>query len=103
MSSTGPPLGFFPDFVYSSSPVSILDPGDTIVLLTDGITESENSNKEEFGAERVIDFVNSHPQASARELVQGIYSAAREFAAGVPQNDDITSLFCRVGMDETTA
>lgn len=97
MESTGPPLGLFPDVEFSSSPVIPLEAGDTFVLLTDGITESSNRDEAEFGPERVLEFVRGHPHSSASELVQGIYEAAREFADGEPQRDDITSVICRVG------
>ena len=73
-----------------------MNEGDTLILLTDGITESSNRDDVEFGADRVLEFVRDHPESSARGLVQGLYEAARDFAAGEPQSDDITSVICRV-------
>jgi PAS domain S-box-containing protein len=96
MESMGPPLGLFPDYEYSSSPVIPLDRGDTILLLTDGVEETENRDLQDFGAERALEFIRGHLEDSARALVQGLYEAARTFACGQPQRDDITSVVCKV-------
>jgi len=96
MESTGPPLGLFASSTFSSGPVTSVEEGDTIVLLTDGVTESENRDGVEFGADRALEFVNRNRDRGARELVRGLYETVRRFAAGEPQRDDITSVICRV-------
>jgi PAS domain S-box-containing protein len=95
--STGPPLGMFPDLDYSSSRIIPLEEGDTMVLLTDGITEAMRDDQDEFGAQRALDYLRSHLQMSAAELVQGLHDAARAFSGDGPQQDDIASVICRVG------
>jgi sigma-B regulation protein RsbU (phosphoserine phosphatase) len=96
MESTSPPLGFFPEHEFSSSPVIPLEEQDTLVLLTDGITEAVNADRVEFGAGRALELIRSHPQHTARELVQAICDAVRSFAGSEPQRDDITSVICKV-------
>jgi len=96
MNSMGPPLGLFPNREYSCSQVIPLDCGETIVLLTDGVTETENRDLKQFGVERALEFIRGRQQDSARVLVQGLYEAARAFACGEPQRDDITSVVCKV-------
>jgi sigma-B regulation protein RsbU (phosphoserine phosphatase) len=96
MESLGPPLGLFPDREYSSSEVIPMGGGGTIVLLTDGVTEAANSDWSQFGAERALQFIRDHLEDSASELVRGVYEAARAFACGAPQHDDITSVVCKV-------
>ena len=73
-----------------------LDHGDTIVVLTDGITESTGVGDAEFGSEGALDFIRSRPQSSAAELAQGLYTAARNFAGGGLQVDDMLSVICKV-------
>ena len=97
LDSTGPPLGMFPDRDYSSSRIIQLEQGDTIVLLTDGITEARCDDQAEFGAQRALEYLRSHLQMSAAELVQGLHDAARAFSGDGPQQDDIASVICRVG------
>lgn len=96
MESTGPPLGLFPDREYSSSEIIPLNNGDTIVLLTDGVSEAVNHDWNQYGANRALQFIRQHQQESSQALVLGVYNAAREFAGGEPQRDDITVVICKV-------
>jgi serine phosphatase RsbU (regulator of sigma subunit) len=96
LASTAIPLGIFPDQQFYSGPVVMLEHGDTILLLTDGITESADVNGAVFGTEGALDFIRCQQQSTAGELVQGLYRAARTFAGGAPQMDDIMSVICKV-------
>jgi serine phosphatase RsbU (regulator of sigma subunit) len=96
LASTAPPLGLFPDQEFCSGYTVPLEHGDTILLLTDGITESADADDAMFGAEGALDFVRCQQRSTAGELVQGLCGAARAFAAGGPQLDDITSVVCKV-------
>jgi hypothetical protein len=96
LASTAIPLGIFPDQQFSSGPIVPLEHGDTILLLTDGIKESEDVNGAVFGAESALDFIRCQQQSTAGELVQGLYRAVRTFAGGAPQMDDIMSFICKV-------
>jgi sigma-B regulation protein RsbU (phosphoserine phosphatase) len=96
MESMGPPLGLFPDHEFSSSPVIPLEDGETLVLVTDGVTEAVSGDGGEFGADGVLELVRRHPQLSARELAQAIGEAVRTFSGGEPQRDDVTAVICKV-------
>jgi serine phosphatase RsbU (regulator of sigma subunit) len=96
LASTAIPLGIFPDQQFHSGPVVPLEHGDTILLLTDGITEAADVNGAVFGAEGALDFIRYQRQNTAGELVQGLYRAARTFAGGAAQMDDIMSVICKV-------
>jgi sigma-B regulation protein RsbU (phosphoserine phosphatase) len=74
-----------------------LDYGETLVLLTDGVTEAANHDDAQFGADRALEFIRSHLQNSAAELVRGIHETVRAFAGGGPPSDDISSVVCKVG------
>jgi len=94
--SDGLPLGLFPSAEFSSANPIELSAGDTIVLLTDGVVESANLEDREFGTARVLSYVERHLKDSARDLVQGIYTATRSFSGGEPQHDDIMAVVCKV-------
>ncbi len=96
LDSTGPPLGLFSDGKFSLSPVVRIDPGGSAMLLTDGVTESSTPDGHEFGSERVLDYVRTHSDDSASNIVNGIYHATRSFVKGDPQDDDITSVMIKV-------
>ncbi|MFH1573290.1 MAG: SpoIIE family protein phosphatase [Acidobacteriota bacterium] len=96
LASTAPPLGLFPDQECCSVHVVPLEHGDTILLLTDGITESTDVDGHEFGAEGALDFIRCQQKSTASELVQKLHLAARSFAGGSPQMDDALSVICKV-------
>lgn len=91
LSSTGPPLGLFGDCSLTAAEVA-LNPQDTLVLLTDGVTETFNSDEVTFGAERLLAYLRAHHRDSAAEMVRGLCSACRAFAGEQPQRDDITAI-----------
>jgi sigma-B regulation protein RsbU (phosphoserine phosphatase) len=96
MESAGLPCGLFADQVFSSSPVIPLSVGETIVLVTDGVTETFNEDAMEFGAERILEVVRGHRDQSARAQVQAIHESARAHAGIEAQHDDVTAVVCKV-------
>lgn len=72
-----------------------LAPGDTLVLYTDGITEAEKADEEEFGASRLVDVVAGYPHLSAASLLQAVVGAVQQFSSGSDQQDDITLVIAR--------
>ncbi len=88
-------LGLLPDYEYQQKTVTV-EPGETLVLYTDGVTEAMNANEEEFGVERLQDiFTESYPR-EAHAITQLIFDAVDEFAGDTPQSDDVTCLtLCR--------
>jgi serine phosphatase RsbU (regulator of sigma subunit) len=85
--ASGLPLGIQHDTVYSQAQVQI-EPGDTIVMATDGVTESMNPNHEIYGTARLMALLKKGaPQAEV--LGEAIVTAIESFAAGHPQRDDV--------------
>ncbi len=93
--ATGLPLGLFPDAVYETSTALRVEPGDTIVLLTDGVTDSGTPEEELFGAGRALDVVRSSLGTRSSEIVDRLYRAVRGFENGGPQRDDVTVVVAR--------
>ena len=93
--STGLPLGMFSEAVFSTR-TFLLESGHTLVLCTDGASETSTADDEEFGCDRVLDHVRAHLHEGAREIAEGIYHAARTFAAGERQRDDVASVIMKV-------
>lgn len=67
-----------------------LEPEDVVVLYTDGITEAENKQKEQFGLDRLCKIVTEQAQATADQIRTAIISALKEFIGGNQVYDDIT-------------
>jgi phosphoserine phosphatase RsbU/P len=67
-----------------------LRPGDILLLLSDGIYEYRSAHNEDFGQERVQSLVRDHHRKPVAELAGILLEAVQQFAAGAPQEDDIT-------------
>ena len=72
-----------------------LAPGDTLVLYTDGVTEAESADGEEFGASRLLDTLGSHSHLPVVPLLQAVVAAVQQFSSGSEQQDDITLVIAR--------
>ena len=93
-------LGIIPGVEYKQNTITI-DPGETLVLYTDGVTEAMNNEGEQFGIQRLHEvFQNSIP-ANSDEAAEMIFDAVSTFAGGAAQSDDITCLTLR--RSETSA
>jgi sigma-B regulation protein RsbU (phosphoserine phosphatase) len=67
-----------------------LEPGDFLVLYTDGVTEAMNKSFEEYGETRFRNAMASFRHEGARDFLGGIVSDVEKFVAGEPQSDDVT-------------
>ena len=67
-----------------------LQPGDTLVLYTDGVSEAHNSNRELFDDERLVDAARSSRDRTARGVQDAILAAVDQFVGDAAQFDDLT-------------
>jgi sigma-B regulation protein RsbU (phosphoserine phosphatase) len=84
-------LGLFASAQYEAGAVK-LQPGDRLVLFTDGVVEALNVEGEEFGVERLIEFLRANAQSVAPEILSRLQEAVLSFSAHTPQHDDITMM-----------
>lgn len=84
-------LGVFEESTFEEKKI-VLDKDSAIFMYTDGITESINKNKEEYGGERVINSFDLKKQNTMKNLIDHIVKDVQEFANGMPQFDDMTCL-----------
>jgi serine phosphatase RsbU (regulator of sigma subunit) len=100
--TTGIPVGLIPERPMKSA-LMVLNPGDSLVLFTDGVTEAMNPTNEEFGKERLETLLDGASTLPAVDLLKRIYAEVDEFAAGEDQADDITCLTLRLAPSRTLA
>ncbi len=91
---SGIPLGLLEVSSYESYPLT-LEPGDAVVLLSDGITESENSSREQFGEHGLTDLVEKHGDGSAEELLSRIFDGVQSFTGSSKLDDDRTVIVAK--------
>ena len=94
LKSTGPPLGWFPDAEYPCEQVD-LSVGDLIVLLTDGIEEAMSPQGEQFGRQRLREFMSTHASEAPQQIAQKLHEVVNDFQNSAGQNDDATVVVTR--------
>lgn len=110
--------GHNPPILYSNTDIKLLDEGglilgifdegfpyrmeklninrnDVICLYTDGVTEAQNKNIDEFGEEKIIDFIKNNNAFSATQMLDMLLNTVYEFTGTASQYDDITSVFIK--------
>lgn len=88
--ATSLPLGVMPLDKAGPGRYLALEPGDILVLLSDGIYEFENPEKEQFGDDRVAKLVEQHHALPPAELGGIVLEEVYAFGGSAPQRDDIT-------------
>jgi sigma-B regulation protein RsbU (phosphoserine phosphatase) len=94
LTAGGPVLGVLPDFRFEEADVS-LDPGDLIVIFSDGFTEAMNLSFEEFGEARLLETLEKNRHRPVKEMVEATFAAIRQHAGTASQHDDMTIVMLR--------
>lgn len=90
----GRPLGWFEELPVT--PVELqLQPGDVLVYYTDGLTEAENTAREAFGEERLVEVVTAVADHPADVILRTVTASALKFMGSAPPFDDMTLLVVR--------
>jgi sigma-B regulation protein RsbU (phosphoserine phosphatase) len=87
-------LGAIDKVIYTEDSAS-LDPGDTLLVFSDGISEAINPDEEEFGEDPLPGLVLANMDASAMSLIDTIISKVVSHAGKAPQRDDMTMVVIR--------
>jgi serine phosphatase RsbU (regulator of sigma subunit) len=95
LGSTGAPLGLLPPGMPYETTSVALEPGDCLVLCSDGVPDAQNVGDDEFGETRLTAIVQDSRGQSSAEVVSRVFNAIDEFAGAAPQFDDITLMVLR--------
>ena len=95
LGADGMPLGLFEDASYGQAQRT-LEPGDLLVLYTDGIVEAQGTDGVEFGEARFIELLSRHRDANLDDLVLKIMAELERWGGG-HAHDDATLVLARVG------
>jgi sigma-B regulation protein RsbU (phosphoserine phosphatase) len=85
----GVPLGMFRDTRYYEY-FATIEPGQVLVLYTDGATEAMNQAREEYGRDRLVEAVRQCRHLSAREMIDFIHHDVINWTEGLGATDDVT-------------
>lgn len=92
------PFGILKDASYEETRLQ-LEPGDKVVLYTDGIVEAMNEKEEIYGFERLQEVIKSSRAETSEALMNEIITGVQNFAGNTPQHDDLTDIVVSVGQD----
>ena len=87
-------LGVAPDYEYMENTIDVAS-GDSVIFVTDGVTEAMNEAQEPMGIQRVRDHFAASPPADPRSTALAVIDVIKEFAGSAAQHDDITCLVLR--------
>ena len=90
--STGRVLGVFPNGNFVLGERKTLEPGDTLLLYTDGATEANAPDEEMFGEDRLTDVLRASAEAGPGALLQAITTTLLEWTQAPDMGDDLTMM-----------
>lgn len=91
LESKGMPLATVINFPYQTKKTK-LQKNDVVILISDGLTEQMNQDREQFGMDRIADCIKKTSGSSTETVIQRLMECMHEWSNGEPQHDDITML-----------
>ena len=85
----GPIIGAFPNMPYTSASVKV-NPGDVMFFFTDGLSEAMNANGDEYGEERIREFIIHNREAQPQSIMDMILEDVHKYDPSSPPRDDTT-------------
>lgn len=92
----GLPVGIFAETTYQTG-TTRMEPGDWLVIFTDGIVEAVNARNEEYGEPEMIALVHRASASAPAELLRRLLVELDQFVGNTPQHDDMTCLLLKRG------
>jgi PAS domain S-box-containing protein len=93
-------LGWGPSLGYQEAALP-LNPGDMLILTSDGVVEARDAENELLGFERLEAFVQSGPSTSAGDMLAHLQAALNDFLGSAELRDDVTIVVARIYHDQT--
>jgi sigma-B regulation protein RsbU (phosphoserine phosphatase) len=90
--ANGIPLGIMPDMALVASEPIGFQPGDLLVVVTDGFFEWMGPDQQQFGIDRLTEVIRRNRDRPATELIRILYESVLQFGKGTDQQDDLTAI-----------
>ncbi len=95
LSAGGTIIGMFPQSSYEETTLDLAS-GDVLMLFSDGVSEANNPNEDEFGEERLKDVLCRTAHLPIKEMAAQILQELKNWMADAPQFDDLTFVLMKV-------
>jgi PAS domain S-box-containing protein len=96
LDSTSLPLAIDPEARFPVAGPVVLQPGDTVLVLTDGVLEAANLSEDFFGSDRTLDVLRTNRHRPAGEILEALYEAVCAFTHPERPQDDVTAVVVKV-------
>ena len=93
----GPIVGLFDAATFDEETVK-LNPGDWLIVFSDGVSEAMSASGDEYGEGRIVTLVERNTSLEPQQLLEALFADVRDFTRGAPQSDDITAMVLRYGV-----
>ena len=93
----GPIVGLFDAATFDEETVK-LNPGDWLIVFSDGVSEAMSASGDEYGEGRIVTLVERNTLLEPQQLLEALFADVRDFTRGAPQSDDITAMVLRYGV-----
>ncbi len=93
----GPIVGLFDAATFDEETVK-LNPGDWLIVFSDGVSEAMSASGDEYGEGRIVTVVERNTFLEPQQLLETLFADVRDFTRGAPQSDDITAMVLRYGV-----
>ena len=90
----GLPFGIMPEATYESATLT-LEPGDWLVVFTDGLVEAVNARDEEYGEVRLLSAIEAGRSVEPADLLRRLMNDLDIFVGNTPQHDDVTCMLLK--------
>jgi len=91
----GVPFGVTAAIGYGPAQEVDLEPGDMLVLITDGFFEWEDHDGEQYGLDRLEGAIRDHAERPPQEVIGAMHAGILAFTSGTPQDDDLTAVIVK--------
>jgi sigma-B regulation protein RsbU (phosphoserine phosphatase) len=96
----GPVVGLLPKATYEHGEAA-LNPGDILLLYSDGVIEAADASGKEFGEQRLLRILEANRHGAAAEIESLILEQVRSHVGDRPFDDDVTLLVVRIASSQT--
>ena len=88
-------MGILGETAYESGSI-VLEPGDWLIVFTDGLVEAENTANDEYGEPRLLAMLQGNNVDTPDDLLRRMMADLDRFVGAAPQHDDVTCMLIKV-------
>lgn len=90
------PIGIFDDEQFPAIEAETLQPGELLILISDGFREALNADRKMYGEERLLERICSSRESESAQIIEGLFNDVEDFQAGNTDHDDMTVVIVRL-------